>query len=133
MLVDDDMLRGAMALLFQEVKLAVEPAGAAALARELAAFDGGRIVVNVIDLPIKCPVAPLEFCFLADWFFTERGIRDQVQITYATPLDGAFTKPIASEALGGKGGGGRRDMAQAGGPDGGKAQGALDAVAAAMG
>jgi alanyl-tRNA synthetase len=39
----------------------------------------------------------------------------------------------ASEALGGKGGGGRRDMAQAGGPDGGKAQGALDAVAAAMG
>jgi len=31
-LVDDDMLRGAMALLFQEVKLAVEPAGAAATA-----------------------------------------------------------------------------------------------------
>jgi alanyl-tRNA synthetase len=39
----------------------------------------------------------------------------------------------ASEALGGKGGGGRRDMAQAGGPDGSKAQAALDAVAAAMG
>jgi alanyl-tRNA synthetase len=39
----------------------------------------------------------------------------------------------ASEQLGGKGGGGRRDMAQAGGPDGGKAQAALDAVAAAMG
>jgi alanyl-tRNA synthetase len=39
----------------------------------------------------------------------------------------------ASEALGGKGGGGRRDMAQAGGPDGSKAQEALDAVAAAMG
>lgn len=39
----------------------------------------------------------------------------------------------ASEALGGKGGGGRRDMAQAGGPNGGKAQAALDAVAAAMG
>lgn len=38
----------------------------------------------------------------------------------------------ASEQLGGKGGGGRRDMAQAGGPDGSKAQAALDAVAAAM-
>jgi alanyl-tRNA synthetase len=37
-----------------------------------------------------------------------------------------------SEALGGKGGGGRRDMAQAGGPDGTQAEAALDAVAAAM-
>jgi alanyl-tRNA synthetase len=39
----------------------------------------------------------------------------------------------ASEQLGGKGGGGRRDMAQAGGPDGAKAEAALEAVAAAMG
>lgn len=39
----------------------------------------------------------------------------------------------ASERLGGKGGGGRRDMAQAGGPDGAQAQAALEAVAAAMG
>jgi sulfide:quinone oxidoreductase len=77
------------------------PEGAAALARALSAFEGGRLVVNVVDLPIKCPVAPLEFCFLADWYFTERRIRDQVQITYATPLDGAFTKPVASQALGG--------------------------------
>ena len=38
----------------------------------------------------------------------------------------------ASEQLGGKGGGGRRDMAQAGGPDGSKAEAALEAVAAAM-
>ena len=77
------------------------PEGAAALGAALATFDGGRLVVNVVDMPIKCPVAPLEFCFLADWYFTERGIRDQVQITYATPLDGAFTKPIASQQLGG--------------------------------
>ena len=35
---------------------------------------------------------------------------------------------IGSEALGGKGGGGRPDMAQAGGPDGGKAQEALAAI-----
>lgn len=65
----------------------------------LAAFDGGRLVVDVVDMPIKCPVAPLEFCFLADWYFTKRGIRDRVQITYVTPLDAAFTKPIAAEHL----------------------------------
>ena len=75
--------------------------GAAALAPALASFDGGHLVVNVVDMPIKCPVAPLEFCFLADWYFHERGIRDQVQLTYVTPLDGAFTKPVASARLAG--------------------------------
>jgi alanyl-tRNA synthetase len=39
---------------------------------------------------------------------------------------------IASAALGGKGGGGRADMAQAGGPDGSKADEAIDAVASAL-
>ncbi len=77
------------------------PEGAAALEAALATFDGGRVVVNVVDMPIKCPVAPLEFCFLADWYFHERGIRDRVQLTYVTPLDGAFTKPVASQQLGG--------------------------------
>ena len=75
--------------------------GAAALEARLARFDAGRLVVNVVDMPIKCPVAPLEFCFLADWYFHERGVRDKVEITYVTPLDGAFTKPTASAALGG--------------------------------
>jgi sulfide:quinone oxidoreductase len=75
--------------------------GARALASALAEFRGGRIVVDVVDMPIKCPVAPLEFCFLADWYFTERGIRDRVELVYATPLDGAFTKPVASRTLGG--------------------------------
>jgi sulfide:quinone oxidoreductase len=73
--------------------------GATGLETALAEFEGGKLVVNVVDMPIKCPVAPLEFCFLADWYFTERGIRDKVEITYATPLDGAFTKPVASAAL----------------------------------
>ena len=77
------------------------PLGAGALAAALAAFDGGRVVVNVVDMPIKCPVAPLEFCFLADWYFRERGIRERVELTYVTPLDGAFTKPVASKALAG--------------------------------
>lgn len=77
------------------------PEGAGALEGALATFDGGRVVVNVVDMPIKCPVAPLEFCFLADWYFTERGIRDRVELVYATPLDAAFTKPIAAGQLGG--------------------------------
>jgi len=75
--------------------------GATALTSALAGFDGGRLVVNVVDLPIKCPVAPLEFCFLADWYFRERGIRDEVELSYVTPLDGAFTKPVAARTLGG--------------------------------
>jgi sulfide:quinone oxidoreductase len=75
------------------------PEGAAALETALALFHGGRVVVNVVDMPIKCPVAPLEFCFLADWYFTERGIRDRVELIYVTPLDGAFTRPVASERL----------------------------------
>lgn len=77
------------------------PEGAGALEGALATFDGGKMVVNVVDLPIKCPVAPLEFCFLADWYFHERGIRDKVQISYVTPLDAAFTKPVSARRLGG--------------------------------
>jgi sulfide:quinone oxidoreductase len=73
--------------------------GATALRRALDEFDGGRLVVNVIDMPIKCPVAPLEFCFLADWQLRERGVRDDVELTFVTPLDGAFTKPVASAHL----------------------------------
>lgn len=74
--------------------------GSVALRDALARFDGGRLVLNVVEMPIKCPVAPLEFLFLADSYFTERGIRDRVELVYATPLDGAFTKPVASKFLG---------------------------------
>ncbi|MGO8870582.1 MAG: NAD(P)/FAD-dependent oxidoreductase [Acidimicrobiales bacterium] len=75
--------------------------GAAALHEALENFHGGRLVVNVVDMPIKCPVAPLEFCFLADWFFQQAGTREQVELAYVTPLDGAFTKPVASRKLAG--------------------------------
>jgi sulfide:quinone oxidoreductase len=74
--------------------------GAAALARHLRQWQGGTLVVNVTEMPIKCPVAPLEFLFLADSYFHERGIRDRVELVYATPLDGAFTKPRATALLG---------------------------------
>jgi sulfide:quinone oxidoreductase len=74
--------------------------GALALREKLESWKGGRLVVHISELPIKCPVAPLEFAFLADDFFRRAGIRDRVEMTFATPLSGAFTKPIASERLG---------------------------------
>ncbi|GAA3771945.1 FAD/NAD(P)-binding oxidoreductase [Streptomyces coacervatus] len=75
--------------------------GAVGLHHALERFDGGRVVIDVADLPLKCPVAPLEFAFLADWYFQRCGIRDRVELTYVTPLDAAFTKPVAAQALGG--------------------------------
>ncbi|HEY6627423.1 MAG TPA: FAD/NAD(P)-binding oxidoreductase [Acidimicrobiia bacterium] len=75
-------------------------AGAEALRWKLALWDGGRFVVHITELPIKCPVAPLEFAFLADDYFRQIGIRDRVEMTFATPLSGAFTRPIASAQLG---------------------------------
>ena len=74
--------------------------GALALAEKLRTWEGGRLVVNVVENPIKCPVAPLEFLMLADAYFHERGMRDKVELIYATPLPGAFTKPVASRLLG---------------------------------
>lgn len=74
--------------------------GAVALHEHLKHWPGGRLVLNVVENPIKCPVAPLEFLMLADWFFSEKGMRDKVELIYATPLPGAFTKPKASKMLG---------------------------------
>ena len=74
--------------------------GACALAEKLRDWEGGKLVVQVVEMPIKCPVAPLEFTFLADAFFTEQGMRDKVDITFVTPNPGAFTKPVASKYLG---------------------------------
>lgn len=74
--------------------------GAVALARYFRTWQGGRLVLNIMELPYKCPVAPLEFIFLADWYFHEQGMRDKVDLTLVTPLPGAFTKPRAAGLLG---------------------------------
>ena len=76
------------------------PGGAEALAAFFRTWEGGNLVINIADNPVKCPVAPLEFAFYADDFFTKKGIRDKVKITYVTPMSGAFTKPKASRMLG---------------------------------
>ncbi|MCB0640693.1 MAG: NAD(P)/FAD-dependent oxidoreductase, partial [Phaeodactylibacter sp.] len=73
--------------------------GASNLRKKLQTWEGGKLVVHICEMPIKCPVAPLEFAFLADSFFKNKGMRDKVDITYVTPLDGAFTKPTAAKEL----------------------------------
>jgi len=74
--------------------------GAMALGEKLKTWDGGKFVVHLSEMPIKCPVAPLEFSFLADDFFRKNGMRDKVEMTYVTPLSGAFTKQNCSNVLG---------------------------------
>ncbi len=73
--------------------------GALALRNKLRKWEGGKLLVHITEMPIKCPVAPLEFAFLADSYFKHKGIRDKVEIIYVTPLSGAFTKPKATAAL----------------------------------
>jgi sulfide:quinone oxidoreductase len=73
--------------------------GALALRDKLRHWEGGKLVIHITEMPIKCPVAPLEFAFLSDSFFKNKGMREKVNIAYVTPLSGAFTKPKASEAL----------------------------------
>lgn len=74
--------------------------GAIALAKHLRTWQGGKLVISIMELPYKCPVAPLEFIFLADWYFQQRNMRDKVELTLVTPLPGAFTKPRAAALLG---------------------------------
>lgn len=74
--------------------------GASKLREKLQTWKGGKLVVHIAEMPIKCPVAPLEFAFLADSFFKNKKMRDKVDITYVTPMDGAFTKPKAAKTLG---------------------------------
>jgi sulfide:quinone oxidoreductase len=74
--------------------------GAVALYEKLKYFDQGRLVINIAEMPIKCPVAPLEFAFMSDWFLTTHGVRGNVEIELVTPLSAAFTKPVAARVLG---------------------------------
>lgn len=73
--------------------------GAKNLRNKLRDWKGGKLVVHICEMPIKCPVAPLEFAFLADSYFINKGIRDKVEISFVTPMPGAFTKPKATQEL----------------------------------
>ncbi len=73
--------------------------GALALHERFKDFEGGDLVMCIAEVPFKCPVAPLEFVFLAEAYFTKKGIRDKVNISFVTPMSGAFTKPVATKML----------------------------------
>jgi sulfide:quinone oxidoreductase len=73
--------------------------GSVALRDKLRDWPGGKFVVHIVEMPIKCPVAPLEVAFLADSYFAEKGIRDKVEISFVTPMSGAFTRPKAARAF----------------------------------
>jgi sulfide:quinone oxidoreductase len=75
------------------------PGSAVRLAKAMEEFNGGDLVIDIADMPIKCPVAPLEFVCLADHYLSQRGIRKKTSITLVTPLDGAFTKPVCNDVL----------------------------------
>jgi len=73
--------------------------GAMGLQKALDGMQAGRLVIDIAEMPIKCPVAPIEFAFLADYYFHLKGVREQIDITLVTPFEGAFTKPNASRVL----------------------------------
>ena len=74
--------------------------GAEELKPAMESFKKGRLVVQVCEMPIKCPVAPLEYALLAQDYMRGKGLGWDVDVIYVTPLDGAFTKPVASKVLG---------------------------------
>jgi sulfide:quinone oxidoreductase len=61
-------------------------AGAERLRDALTEFDGGRVLISVLGQPFKCPPAPFEGAFLLHEYFTQRGIRDSVQMTSTFPM-----------------------------------------------
>jgi sulfide:quinone oxidoreductase len=73
--------------------------GAIALQKKMKYFKSGKLVFNIAEMPHKCPVVPMEFIFMADWFFLKNGVRDNVEIEFVTPNTGIFTKPIATKVM----------------------------------
>jgi len=67
------------------------------LRRALDAFSGGRIVVAIAGMPYKCPPAPLEVSFLIESELRQRGLRDQSEVHFCSPIGRAFTIESVSE------------------------------------
>ncbi len=75
--------------------------GALAFQHALDNLHAGKLVIAMADMPIKSPLAPLEFAFLADHYFRQKGVREQMDIHYVTPFSGAFNQPNANRFLSG--------------------------------
>lgn len=63
--------------------------GATRLRDALATFTEGTLVLSVIGVPHMCPAAPVEFTLMADDWFRERGVRDDIDIVYTYPIQRA--------------------------------------------
>jgi sulfide:quinone oxidoreductase len=63
----------------------------------LDAFTGGRIVVAIAGMPYKCPPAPLEVSFLIESELRKRGLRDQCEVHFCSPIGRAFTIESVSD------------------------------------
>jgi sulfide:quinone oxidoreductase len=61
-------------------------AGAERLRDALTDFQGGRVLVSVLGQPFKCPPAPFEGPFLLHEHFTQRGMRDTVEMATTFPM-----------------------------------------------
>jgi sulfide:quinone oxidoreductase len=64
---------------------------ALALRNALEGFKGGRLVIGVADIPYKCPPAPLEFAFKVEEYLKKRGLREQTEIVFLSPINRVFT------------------------------------------
>ena len=73
------------------------PDAAERLRAALDAFDGGRIVVGIAGMPYKCPPAPLEVAFLVESELRDRGLREQSELHYCSPIGRAFTIESVSD------------------------------------
>ncbi|MFB6110472.1 MAG: NAD(P)/FAD-dependent oxidoreductase [Halodesulfurarchaeum sp.] len=62
----------------------------------LADFDSGHLVLSVIGTPHVCPAAPVEFPMIVDQWLRERGVREDVEITYTYPIQRLHgVRPVA--------------------------------------
>jgi sulfide:quinone oxidoreductase len=74
--------------------------GALRLRDVLPGVTSGQVIVSVLGEPFKCPPAPCEAVMLLDEYFTERGVRDAIDLSVVSP----WGRPIppsgpASEAI----------------------------------
>jgi sulfide:quinone oxidoreductase len=69
--------------------------GAERLRDELAAFESGRVLIGILGHPFKCPPAPFEGALMLHDHFTERGVRDAIEIRVLGPM--AAPVPITRE------------------------------------
>jgi sulfide:quinone oxidoreductase len=75
-------------------------AGAFALRRVLADFEGGRVIIGVTSTPFKCPPAPSETALLMHDHLVRNGVRDTSRIHLVMPLPVPIPpSPEASRAL----------------------------------